>query len=313
MDRASLTRFAWLSVGAAIATIGLKSAAYWLTGSVGLLSDAIESLVNLAAALLALALLTVAARPPDEEHVYGHGKAEYFASGAEGTMILLAAASIAYTAIDRLFNPQTLEQTGLGLAMSAVASVINLAVARVLLKAGRDFNSITLEADARHLLTDVWTSLGVIVGVGLVALTGWAALDPILALAVALNIVWSGYGLLRRSVQGLMDTALPADERAAVVQVLDQFVASEGIGYHALRTRQAGARRFVSCHILVPGSWSVQHGHHLLEQIEAGIRSRLTDVTVFTHLEPRDDPRSFDDMQLDRASGRPDAAPELPQ
>lgn len=310
MDRASLTRFAWLSVGAAIATIGLKSAAYWLTGSVGLLSDAIESLVNLAAALLALALLTVAARPPDEEHVYGHGKAEYFASGAEGTMILLAAVSIAYTAIHRILNPQALEQTGFGLLVSAVASLVNLAVARVLLKAGRDFNSITLEADARHLLTDVWTSLGVFVGVGLVALTGWELLDPILALAVALNIVWSGYSLVRRSILGLMDTALPAAERNAVLEVLDHFAADQGIEYHAVRTRQAGARRFVSCHILVPGSWSVQRGHLLLEQIEAGIRSRLTDVTVFTHLEPRDDPLSFDDMHLDRGQAQSDTVLE---
>lgn len=310
MDRASLTRFAWLSVGAAIATIGLKSAAYWLTGSVGLLSDAIESLVNLAAALLALALLTVAARPPDEEHVYGHGKAEYFASGAEGTMILLAAVSIAYTAIHRILNPQVLEQTGFGLLVSAVASLVNLAVARVLLKAGRDFNSITLEADARHLLTDVWTSLGVFVGVGLVALTGWELLDPILALAVALNIVWSGYSLVRRSILGLMDTALPAAERNAVLEVLDHFAADQGIEYHAVRTRQAGARRFVSCHILVPGSWSVQRGHLLLEQIEAGIRSRLTDVTVFTHLEPRDDPLSFDDMHLDRGQAQSDTVLE---
>lgn len=310
MDRASLTRFAWLSVGAAIATIGLKSAAYWLTGSVGLLSDAIESLVNLAAALLALALLTVAARPPDEEHVYGHGKAEYFASGAEGTMILLAAVSIAYTAIHRILNPQALEQTGFGLLVSAVASLVNLAVARVLLKAGRDFNSITLEADARHLLTDVWTSLGVFVGVGLVALTGWELLDPILALAVAVNIVWSGYSLVRRSILGLMDTALPAAERNAVLEVLDHFAADQGIEYHAVRTRQAGARRFVSCHILVPGSWSVQRGHLLLEQIEAGIRSRLTDVTVFTHLEPRDDPLSFDDMHLDRGQAQSDTVLE---
>lgn len=310
MDRALLTRFAWLSVGAAIATIGLKSAAYWLTGSVGLLSDAIESLVNLAAALLALALLTVAARPPDEEHVYGHGKAEYFASGAEGTMILLAAVSIAYTAIHRILNPQALEQTGFGLLVSAVASLVNLAVARVLLKAGRDFNSITLEADARHLLTDVWTSLGVFVGVGLVALTGWELLDPILALAVALNIVWSGYSLVRRSILGLMDTALPAAERNAVLEVLDHFAADQGIEYHAVRTRQAGARRFVSCHILVPGSWSVQRGHLLLEQIEAGIRSRLTDVTVFTHLEPRDDPLSFDDMHLDRGQAQSDTVLE---
>lgn len=299
MNRAFLTRYAWLSVAAALTTITLKSVAYWLTGSVGLLSDAIESLVNLAAAVLALILLTVAARPPDEEHLYGHGKAEYFASGAEGALILLAAISIVYTAVNRLLHPQLLEQPGLGLAVSVVASLVNLAVARILLRVGRQYDSITLEADARHLLTDVWTSGGVIVGVALVALTGWQPLDPIIAIGVALNIIWSGYGLLRRSVLGLMDTALPAVEQKAVLAVLAKYE-TEGIAYHALRTRQAGARRFVSLHILVPGAWSVQRGHYLLERIEDDIRHELADVTVFTHLEPQDDPRSFEDMQLDR-------------
>jgi cation diffusion facilitator family transporter len=296
----SLTRFAWLSIIAALVTIGLKTAAYLLTGSVGMLSDALESLVNLAAAVIALAMLTVAARPPDEEHAYGHYKAEYFASGVEGALILLAAASIAWTAVARLINPQPLEQVGIGLAVSVAASLINLAVARVLLQAGRLYRSITLEADARHLMTDVWTSAGVVAGVGVVTLTGWQLLDPLIALLVAVNIVWSGVTLVRRSVLGLLDTAMPAAERERLQAVLEHY-RHEGAQYHALRTREAGSRRFVSMHILVPGDWSVQRGHQLLERIEQDIRSTLGNVTVFTHLEPIEDPDSWQDITLDRA------------
>ena len=212
-DRAFLTRFAWLSLAAAVFTIGLKSVAYFLTGSVGLLSDALESFVNLAGAGMALAMLTVAARPADEDHAYGHSKAEYFSSGVEGTLILVAAASIAFAAIKRFINPQPLEQVGLGLGVSIIASLVNLAVALVLRKAGKKHQSITLDANAHHLLTDVWTSVGVVTGVGLVALTGWQRLDPIVALLVATNIVWSGVGIVRQSVLGLMDTSLPPDEQ----------------------------------------------------------------------------------------------------
>jgi len=305
-DRHSLTRYAWLSIGAAIVTIGLKAAAYLLTGSVSLLSDALESLVNLAAATFALVILTVAARPPDEEHAYGHGKAEYFSSGLEGGLILVAAVSIGYTAISRLLNPQPIEEAWLGIGISVAASAINLAVARVLLQAGRHYHSITLEADAHHLMTDVWTSAGVVLGVGLVVLTGWDPLDPIIALLVAANIVWSGVRLLRRSALGLLDTALPADERASVVATLDRFQAERGVAFHALRTRQSGARRFVSMHVLVPGTWSVRHGHQLLEEIERDLRAALPHATIFTHLEPLDDPASFEDQQLDRAgTGEP--------
>ena len=298
-DRAFLTRFAWLSIGAAVLTIGLKAAAYWVTGSVGLLSDALESFVNLVGALMALAMLTVAARPADEDHAYGHSKAEYFSSGVEGTLILFAAVSIGYAAVRRFLAPQPLEQVGLGLAVSVVASLVNLAVAMVLLRAGKRHQSISLEASAKHLLTDVWTSAGVLVGVGAVALTGWQRLDPLVALVVAANIILSGFRIVHESVLGLMDTALPAAELDAVHKVLAPYLQG-GVEYHALRTRQSGARRFVSLHVLVPGAWTVHDGHQLLERIEADIRRTLPNVTVFTHLESLDDPASWEDISLDR-------------
>lgn len=298
---ASLTRYAWLSIAAALATIFLKAAAWWLTGSVGLLSDALESFVNLAGALMALWMISLAAQPADDKHHYGHSKAEYFSSGFEGVLILVAATAIAVAAVERLRNPQPLEQVGIGLAVSVIASAINLAVGRALIAVGKRHHSIALEADGHHLMTDVWTSVGVIVGVGAVALTGWWWLDPVLALAVALNIVWTGWQLLRRSTAGLMDAALPAEQHAAVVAVLDRY-RSEGIDYHALRTRQAGARGFVTVHVLVPGAWTVQAGHDLLERLEADIRQSLPRVSVLTHLEPLEDPASALDIELDRHS-----------
>lgn len=299
MQRPSLTRFAWLSIAAAIVTIGLKMAAYRVTGSVGLLSDALESLVNLAAALMALAMLTVAARPPDEDHVYGHDKAEYFSSGVEGALILVAAISIGVTAWNRLLAPQPLEGLGLGLGISLLASLINLGVALVLRRAGQRYSSITLDADAQHLMTDVWTSVGVLAGIGAVALTGWERLDPIIAFAVALNIIWSGVQLVRRSALGLLDTAWPAPERSVVANILDRYQA-QGVQFHALRTRQSAARRFMSVHVLVPGDWTVLRGHQLLEQLEREVREALTGVTILTHLEPLEDPVSWEDTQLDR-------------
>ncbi|MEN6336838.1 MAG: cation diffusion facilitator family transporter [Phycisphaerales bacterium] len=299
MNRSSLTRYAWLSIAAAVVTIGLKSVAYLLTGSVGLLSDAVESLVNLVAAAMALSMLIVAARPADEEHQYGHSKAEYFASSVEGILILVAAAAIGYAAVGRILHPQAIEQAGIGLVVSTGASMVNLVVARILLKAGRTHNSITLEADARHLMTDVWTSAGVIVGVGAVALTGWQILDPIVAIGVAANIVWTGVQLIRRSVAGLMDTALPLEDRAKVERVLDKY-REQGIEFHALLTRQAAGRRFVSVHVLVPGKWTTHKGHHLLENIEAEIREALPGANVITHMEPVEDPLSFQDIEIDR-------------
>jgi cation diffusion facilitator family transporter len=273
-DRTSLTRFAWLSICAAVVTIGLKLVAWRLTGSVGLLSDAIESLVNLVGGIMALAMLTIAARPADEGHPYGHQKAEYFSSGVEGSLILLAAVSIGYTAAGRLLAPKPLEQVGLGLVVSVLASLVNLAVGLLLLRVGRKRNSITLEANAKHLLTDVWTSVGVLAGVGAVVLTGWQRLDPIVALAVAANIIWTGLGIVRRSTAGLMDSALCAEDLAALQRVL--LVHQEaGLQFHKLQTRQAGARKFVSLHIQVPGDWSVQRGHQIAGRVASEIRAAL--------------------------------------
>lgn len=270
MNRPSLTHYAWLSIAAALVIIGLKAYAYWITGSVGLLSDALESVVNLATACVALVVLSVVARPADEDHPFGHDKAEYLSSGFEGGMILFAALGIGVTAVDRMLHPQALHEIGLGLIVSVIASLINLAVARVLLLAGRSYDSITLEADAHHLMTDVWTSVGVIVGVGAVGLTGWQWLDPVVAIAVAANIMRTGIALLHRSILGLMDTALPAEEQAAIRSILYRYRA-DGMEYHALQTRRAASRRFVSVHILVPGAWTVQKGHDLLERVEKEI------------------------------------------
>lgn len=299
MNRSFLTRYAWLSIAAALATIGLKTSAYLLTVSVGLLSDALESLVNLAGAILALVVLNIAAQPPDEEHAYGHSKAEYFSSGVEGALILLAAASIGVAAAQRLLNPRPLEAIGLGLAVSVIASLINLGVALILRRAAKQHNSPTLEASSQHLLTDVWTSVGVLVAVGLVALGGWLWLDPVIAIAVAANITWAGGRILRGSAMGLMDTTLPPADMAALKAILDKYD-QDGVKYHALRTRQGGARRFVSLHVLVPGLWTVQRGHRLLERLEADIRGALENVSVFTHLESLEDVASFEDQTLDR-------------
>ena len=294
-----LYRLLWLSIAAACATIALKTSAWLLTGSVGLLSDAAESVVNLVAAVVALALLYIAFKPEDEEHTYGHAKAEYFSAGIEGALILIAAITIAIAAISRLLHPQPLTDVGIGLAVSAVASVINLAVGLLLLRAGRKHRSIILEADGKHLLTDVWTSVGVIVGVGLVAITGWDRLDPVVALVVAANIVFTGSVLLRRSFDGLMDRALDQPALTEIDQVLSLFRA-RGVEFHALRTRQAGQRAFVSTHVLVPGAWTVQQGHDLAEEVEAALREKLPYATILTHLEPAEDPKSFDDTKLDR-------------
>jgi len=300
MIRPNLQSYARLSILASLLVIGLKAGAYGLTGSVGLLSDALESLVNLAAALIALIVLGVAVRPPDDEHNYGHDKAEYFASGAEGALILVAALSIGFSALERLANPQPLEQVELGLAISLLASLINGLVARHLAQAGQRYGSITLEADAKHLMTDVYTSIGVVVGLILVALTDLLWLDSLIALLVALHIVASSASLLRRSAHGLMDRALSLQEVQAVQTVLDFYGQRYAIQHHALRTRQAGPRKFISVHILVPDAWTVKRGHDLVEQIEGDIRAHLGPdyVNVTTHLEPLSDPRSQQDAEL---------------
>ncbi len=299
--RKSLTRFAWLSIAAALVTIGLKTTAYLITGSVGLLSDAVESLVNLLGGIMALAMLTIAARPADEDHAYGHGKAEYFSSGLEGGLILVAAISIAVAAVMRLITPQPLHELGIGLTVSVAASVVNLIVALLILRAGRKHNSITLEANGKHLLTDVWTSVGVLAGIGLVALTGWHWLDPVVALLVAANIIWTAIGIMRRSVGGLMDISISPADLDAVRKIFQNYEAG-GVKFHALRTRQSGAQRFISVHVLVPGDWTVQRGHELLEKIEADIRHAVADAVVFTHLESLDDPASWEDEDLERGN-----------
>lgn len=295
----SAKHFAWLSIAAAFITILLKALAWWLTGSIGLLSDALESLVNLAGAMMALAMISLAEQPADEAHAYGHGKAEYFSAGFEGLLILAAAVAIALGAVERLRNPQPLEQAWLGLTVSAIASVLNLATALTLLSAGRKYRSLTLEADARHLLTDVWTSAGVIAAVGAVSLTHWLWLDPVIALLVAANIVRTGWALTRRAIQGLMDQSLPAAEYAKIIAILDSY-RSEGLDYHALRTRESGARRFVSVHILMPGAWTILRGHEYVERLEAEIRTALPQTTVITHFEPFEDPASHIDQGLGR-------------
>jgi len=295
----SLKRYAWLSVAAALATILLKGVAWRLTDSVGLLSDAIESFVNLAGALMALSMLSLAARPADDSYAHGHGKAEYFSSAFEGFLILVAAVWIAAEALGRLLNARPIETVSLGLGVAVLATMVNFGTARILLTVGRQSRSIALEADARHLLTDVWTSIGVIAGVALVWLTGWLWLDPTIALLVAANIVWTGWQLMRRAAAGLMDASLPHSELRKIEAVLATY-RQQGLEFHALRTRQAGTRAFVTVHVLVPGAWTVQDGHNWSERIESDLRSALVGVHVTTHLEPKEDPVSQDDQELDR-------------
>lgn len=297
---ASLQRYVWLSIGAAVSTIALKSVAWWLTGSVGLLSDALESLVNLAGALVALWMMWLAEQPADEGHAHGHGKAEYFSSAFEGFLIFLAAVAITISAVLRLMNPRPLEALGVGVAVSVVASVINFATARVLLKVGAQRHSVILEADGHHLMTDVWTSVGVIVGVGLASWSGWLWLDPVIAIAVAINIVWTGITLMRRSASGLMDSSVAPEVLTKLEAVLATYRA-KGLEFHALRTRQAGHRAFITVHVLVPGSWTVQRAHDVSETIEVALLAVVPHGVVTTHLEPLEDPVSMLDADLDRA------------
>jgi cation diffusion facilitator family transporter len=295
----STRSYAVLSIVAAVLTIGLKLGAYLLTGSVGLFSDAAESVVNLVAAVAALWALLYASRPPDEEHAFGHDKAEYFSSGLESALILIAAIWIGITAWDRLMDPQPLHNVGIGLSITLIAAAINGGVALVILRAGRRLRSITLQADAQHLLTDVWTSLGVVLGIATVQLTGWLVLDPLIGLLVTANILWTGVRLLRDTAQGLLDRALPPEDREVISRVLSRYE-EKGIKFHALRTRASGARRFISMHVLVPGEWTVQQGHDLSEQIEKDLAEALPQSTFFIHIEPSEDPASFADQTLDR-------------
>lgn len=300
MQSKSLKKFIYLSILAAIATITLKFLAFFLTNSVGLFSDALESCVNLVAAVIALFMISLAEKPADEEHAFGHNKAEYFSSAIEGGLIVLAAFSIIWSALPRILHPQPLENVGIGLLVAIGASVINLAVGLILIKNGRKSSSITLEADGKHLMTDVYTSVGVLVGIGLVKLSGWLILDGIVAIAVAINILWAGYQLMRRSALGLLDTGIPEPERAKVVIALEAFK-TQNLHYHSLLTRQAGQRKFISFHILMPGHLSIQKGHDQVEKVEKAIRGLFdSPVTVFTHLEPVEDPVSMLDIGIDR-------------
>jgi cation diffusion facilitator family transporter len=295
-----LGRYAWLSIATASVTLGIKWAAWWLTGSVGLLSDALEGFINLGAGLLALWMLRVAVSPPDEKHPYGLSKAEYFAAGIEGTLIMLAAAGIVASALPRLISPQPIETPWLGLGLSGLAAAINFAAARVLIRAGQRYRSITLEADGRHLMTDVLTSAGVIVGVALVWATGWLVLDALVAIAVGIHIVWAGVGLMRRSVLGLLDVAIPGSDLHEIGKLFAEYSKRYGVSFHALLSRQAGARRFVSFHLLVPDAWTVAEAHRLSEEIEQRIRDMVPNVHLMTHIEPISDPASYDDQTLDR-------------
>jgi cation diffusion facilitator family transporter len=301
----STRRYAVLSIVAAVLTISLKLGAYLLTGSVGLFSDAAESVVNLVAAVAALWALIYAARPPDEEHAFGHNKAEYFSSGLESALILIAAVWIGMTAWGRIMDPQPLQNVGLGLSIALVAAALNGGVALIILRAGQRLRSITLRADAHHLLTDVWTSVGVVLGIVTVQLTGWLVLDPLIGLVVAANIVWTGVRLLSDTAHGLLDTVLPPEDREVISKVLSRYE-TEGIEFHALRTRASGQRRFISMHVLVPGHWTVQQAHDLSEKIERDLAAALPQSTIFIHIEPSEDPASFADQSLDRgpAEGR---------
>lgn len=291
----SLIKYAYLSIATGIAVFLLKIGAWYYTGSVGLLSDALESTVNIVAAVIALFALKAAAKPADSEHHFGRGKAEYFSAQIEGFMILFAALVIVVTAAERFLHPRELEQLGWGLAISTVASGLNGAVAVILMRAGKAHRSPVLDADGKHLLTDVWTSVGVIVGVGLVQLTGYLRLDSIVAMAVGINIIVTGLHLLRESTSKLMDKSLSDEDHSAIVTVLKKYETEE-VKFHALQTREAGRHRFVSMHVLVPGAWSIQKGHDLSENVEADIKAALEHTTVSTHVEPIEDPRSWEDV-----------------
>lgn len=300
MKKKSLSSYAWLSVFAAAATILLKTSVYFYTNSVSFLSDALESLINLAAAILAVWMIKVAERPPDDDHEFGHDKAEYFSSGIEGTLITLAAVGIVAAAIPRLISPQPISNIGIGLSISFVAALINLFVGRILIKVGKENDSIVLEADGHHLMTDVWTSAGIFAAIGIVALTDWFILDPIIALIVAVSIVWTGYKLIRRSVLGLMDTVINVSSANKAIEVLDKYKLNAGIDYHAFRTRKSGARKFIYFHLLVPDEWTIKKGHDLAEEIELKIIEKIPHTAVFIHLEPLEDPASLKDVELFR-------------
>lgn len=294
--RQNLAPYAWLSIGVAVATIGLKAGAYLATGSVSLLSDAMESVVNLVAAIIALISLTLAAKPASSRYTFGRSKAEYFSAAVEGAMIFGAAALIIFAAISRLTHPKPVESLGIGLAISTLAALINGATGAYLIRVGRKKCSITLEADGRHLLTDLITSVGVVAGLILVMVTGWNILDPLIAIAVAINIIWTGLALLRTSLAGLMDVTLPDAENAAIVEILHSYSEPGSISFHGLQTRQAGRERFINVDLQVPGGWTVKEGHDLATQVERSIQARLDNTDIVIHVEPIEDEASYEDI-----------------
>ncbi|MBB0969374.1 cation transporter [Dietzia aerolata] len=294
----TLKKFAWLSVATAVVTIVLKMAAWYVTGSVGLLSDAAESVVNLVAALIAVGAVTVAERPADDDHQYGHSKAEYFSAGVEGAMIFIAAAFILVVSIERIINPAPLESMGLGLAISVVATAINAAVGVALIRAGTKHRSPTLKADGKHLMTDVITTIGVVVGLSLAWLTGWEILDPLVAIGVGVNILFIGYKLVHESGMGLMDATLPEPDNQVIEEVLERHREPGRVDFHELRTRESGKWRFVEFHALVPGEWTVDRGHELVEKVEQAIHAALPSCHITSHLEPIEDERAYNDVHL---------------
>ncbi|GGO95552.1 transporter [Actinomyces gaoshouyii] len=291
-----LSKYAWLSIGAALATIALKSWAAWVTGSAGLLSDAAESLINLVAAVMALWVLKVSIRPADEDHQFGHSKAEYFSAVVEGVMIFVAAALIIVTATERIIHPVMPEKLGLGLAVSVIASLINGGVAWIMYRTGRAKHSATLIADAKHLSTDVITSAAVLIGVGVVALTGLPVLDALVALGAGLSIMWTGFTLINESVGGLMDAAPAAEAIARVEEVLGARREPDRIDFHAMRIREAGNRRFMDLHVLVPDTWTVKQGHDYTEDLIDDLVRSDPGLRVSAHLEPIGDPKSYEDL-----------------
>lgn len=287
-----------MSVATAVVTIVLKMAAWYVTGSVGLLSDAAESVVNLVAALIAVGAVTVAERPADDDHQYGHSKAEYFSAGVEGAMIFIAAAFILVVSIERIINPAPLESMGLGLAISVVATAINAAVGVALIRAGAKHRSPTLKADGKHLMTDVITTIGVVVGLSLAWLTGWEILDPLVAIGVGVNILFIGYKLVHESGMGLMDATLPEPDNQVIEEVLERHREPGRVDFHELRTRESGKWRFVEFHALVPGEWTVDRGHELVEKVEQAIHAALPSCHITSHLEPIEDERAYNDVHL---------------
>jgi cation diffusion facilitator family transporter len=284
------------SIAVAVLTIALKTLAWWITGSVGLLSDAMESLVNLASAIFALVMVTIAARPADEDHPYGHHKAEYFSSGFEGLAIMVASVGIGWTAVQRLMHPQPLEQLGWGLALSVISSAFNWGLAWMMSQSGEQHRSMALEGDARHLMTDVWTSAGVVLGVGLVAFTGWTWLDPAVAIAVALNILREGGALMWKSSQGLMDNALEPEVMAEVEKTLREFQ-HHTIRFDHISSRRSGQRRFVDLHMHMPASWTLGRAAAVRASVEQALMSAVPGLRATIQLLPSDVEAHFDDQQ----------------